>query len=536
MKPLTPFNGSCLSMPWLRHMSWAWTGAVCMTLAACGGGDAVSSLNQSPNQVQLIEAKALASGLLMASWLPAADDTTSTSALRYQLHASTNPDFTPNADTLKFEGTGVTMATINAGLNAGTRYAVRLIALDDSDASTTSAAFSVLVPNLPTPGVGSIAPTDAMRTVRTSFTVVGTDLPDSGLSVTVPGDSRAQCDTPTSLSASGFTVACTLYQLGSQALEIRAGTTLLATASVNVTTNVADINWAAPSTGNVYGKDTVYFDETVTFKATGTNLLADARMGFAVQQCSTPDVETGIPAANQRTFTCVFSGTQMGQMAGVLKAASGGTAVYSLQVPLATAPVSLATGKLTDTGITADQCLSRIGSTLGSCTSAEAIAFYPAQDGMVGRDVTDQANTDGKLGFSYSSVGSYSIEECVKDNITGLTWEGKPTTGLRAATNTYTNHGDNSADDASTYVAAVNAIKLCGYRDWRLPTTIELQGLVDYGVIYPGPTIDGIWFPNTQQKPYWTMTNVRLPKIIHFEAGWIQIGSQDRSHHVRLVR
>lgn len=178
------------------------------------------------------------------------------------------------------------------------------------------------------------------------------------------------------------------------------------------------------------------------------------------------------------------------------------SAAYVINVKAATPT----TGKLPDTGITAAQCYAAGSDALVSCTSAAAIALNPKQDGMVGRDVTSPSNTDGKLGFSYSTVGSYSKEECVKDNITGLIWEGKPATGLRAAANSYTNIGNNSANDASTYVAAVNAAKLCGYSDWRLPTVDELQGIVDYGVAYPGPTIDGTWFPNTQQWVYWSST------------------------------
>jgi hypothetical protein len=158
---------------------------------------------------------------------------------------------------------------------------------------------------------------------------------------------------------------------------------------------------------------------------------------------------------------------------------------------------------------------------------------------MVGRDVTSPSNTDGKLGFSYSAVGSYSKEECVKDNITGLTWEGKPTTGLRAAGNTYTNLGDNSVSDASAYVAAVNAARLCGYSDWRLPTADELQGIVDYGVAYPDPAIDVTWFPNTQQDVYWTGTGYAGHSndawFVDFGGGYVYYGRHG-SYLVRLVR
>lgn len=215
------------------------------------------------------------------------------------------------------------------------------------------------------------------------------------------------------------------------------------------------------------------------------------------------------------------------------------SAAYVINVKAATPT----TGKLPDTGITAAQCYAAGSDALVSCTSAAAIALNDKQDGMVGRDVTSPSNTDGKLGFSYSTVGSYSKEECVKDNITGLTWEGKPTTGLLAAANTYTNLGDNSANDASTYVAAVNAAKLCGYSDWRLPTADELQGIVDYSVASPGPTIDGTWFPNTQTwHYYWSGTgyagDASSAWLVGFADGYVPSGYDFRleSGYVRLVR
>ena len=91
---------------------------------------------------------------------------------------------------------------------------------------------------------------------------------------------------------------------------------------------------------------------------------------------------------------------------------------------------------LTDTGITSAQCYGEGSNTLVSCTSTEATSLNSQQDGMVGRDVSNPDNNDGKLGFSYSLVpnsggGTYDKTECVKDNITGLMWEGKPASGTR---------------------------------------------------------------------------------------------------------
>lgn len=110
---------------------------------------------------------------------------------------------------------------------------------------------------------------------------------------------------------------------------------------------------------------------------------------------------------------------------------------------------------------------------------------------------------DGKLGFSYSTVpnpvgGSFAVTDRVKDNITGLTWEGKTATGPRAGSNTYSHYDStteaqyydginyvvttqeqiDAASNSIGYKNAVNARALCGYTDWRLPTVDELQSLV----------------------------------------------------------
>ena len=290
-----------------------------------------------------------------------------------------------------------------------------------------------------------------------------------------------------------------------------------------------------------------------TFTIKGANLPSKSVISVADGACNPPVfIATGF------TAVCTPGGIP-GDKVVTIKTdtlANGGTVIDASRVvtvsasPIACQPPqvlqndvcvtpSSGTGKLPDTGITASQCYAAGSDALVSCTSAAAIALNSKQDGMVGRDVSNPGSSDGKLGFSYSAVGSYTKEECVKDNITGLTWEGKPTSGARAASAAYTNYGDNRAGDASAYVAAVNAAKLCGYTDWRLPAKDELQGIVDYSVASPGPTIDGTWFPNTQQYAYWTGTGYAGDSsyawFVHFLNGYVDYG-RTNYFHVRLVR
>jgi murein DD-endopeptidase MepM/ murein hydrolase activator NlpD len=168
------------------------------------------------------------------------------------------------------------------------------------------------------------------------------------------------------------------------------------------------------------------------------------------------------------------------------------------------ARLPVAIGQLNDTGITAGQCYAGGHVPLVSCVSAEALALNDSQDGMIGRDATHNDDSDGKAGFSFSLVpkatgGYYDRTECVKDNVTGLIWEGKTNDGgARDGGKTYSIWGDGRSGDASAYVEYVNSAALCGFSDWRIPSRVELQGLIDYGHAGLGPAVDSSWFPEAQ--------------------------------------
>lgn len=430
-----------------------------------------------------------------------------------------------------------------------------------------SAAYVV---NVLSTSVATVSPDAITRTLAGSFAIVGRDLPTSGISVTVPGDSKAVCQAPNNLTTSGFNIACQFYKLGAQTLEVRTATKLLGTVTVTVKTNVTGVTWTSPSTTS---SGTVKFGETVAFSVAGVNMLADPTMGFAVQLCGVSNTEMGTPSNTLRTFSCNFNNTAgavAGQMPGVVKDAPGGQVLFegwnvAVEVPVAP-PV--ATGRLPDTGITASQCYSAGSNALVSCTSAAAIALNSQQDGMVGRDVANNDDADGKAGFSYTKIGadgrtlpaSATAWSCVKDNITGLIWEVKTADGgLRDRTRTYTNYDSttslqlggtstptqaqiNAASNSVGFKNAVNIAGLCGATDWRLPTADELQSIVDYGVPYPGPTIDAAWFPNTVGNSFWSSSPyvdvASFAWFVSFDYGVVYNFGPGRSGAlpVRLVR
>jgi hypothetical protein len=311
------------------------------------------------------------------------------------------------------------------------------------------------------------------------------------------------------------------------------GRTSTVSRNINTSTLAPSISNITPSIATV--------NVPVSLTVTGTNLPNTVVLSMADATCS------AISGFSSTGFSVACTAASTGSKLITIKtntAANNGVMIDATRSVMVNT-VSLTTGSLTDTGITASQCYAAGSNTLVSCTSAAAIALSPTQDGMVGRDVTTPLASDGKLGFSYSTVGSYPITDCVKDNITGLVWEGKPASGTRSATNTYTNYDFATYGDVAYlntnslgYVAAVNAAALCGYTDWRLPTADELQTLVDYSSY--GLTIDATWFPNTQGNWYWTSSPYvgysYYAWVVSFSYGYVNYGYRYNYYYVRLVR
>lgn len=209
------------------------------------------------------------------------------------------------------------------------------------------------------------------------------------------------------------------------------------------------------------------------------------------------------------------------------------TAPAAAQAPSAAAPGTVV--KVPPTG--AQTCLAFDAKkdhwpTPQPCNGAGPLRLLPKQDGMLGK---------GRP--AYERVAGHPLTECVRDRVSGLVWEGKvdsgklqgmattagpqgaddlldnygphnePRPGSRANTDAYSYDGDGRPGDAMAYVAQVNAMRLCGYTDWRLPTTSELFGIADVNTLMDvdersrrlargQPAIDSRWFPNTVPGQY----------------------------------
>lgn len=196
----------------------------------------------------------------------------------------------------------------------------------------------------------------------------------------------------------------------------------------------------------------------------------------------------------------------------------------------------------------------------------------------------------GKTGYSVvfkacdanDEATYYDETECVRDNQSGLIWEGKTLLGLRAGDGKYNNLDSTSllqipANNVPTpalparaptqaeidspnnsigYKNTVNALKLCGASNWRMPTKEELQGIRTAGSTTGTTTqIDLTWFPNTNLNGYYATstpfgTQAELSSVVQFGAGtvdnWLRDGTvwdatkgvalPLRENSVRLVR
>lgn len=185
--------------------------------------------------------------------------------------------------------------------------------------------------------------------------------------------------------------------------------------------------------------------------------------------------------------------------------------------------------QLNDTGITFSGAAEVRNNT--DCIGASA----QAQDCATGRDVTHYDDSDGFAGFSFTRLDSQGratnaeqLPLCVRDNVTGLTWEARSSGITRYFWNQHAQR-----------VAAVNAERLCGFQDWRVPTIKELESLLILPG-YPVLHLDYRFFDGIREK-FWTKTRSTWDDglnvfYIDFDFGAIYTSSVYDYLPLRLVR
>jgi hypothetical protein len=290
----------------------------------------------------------------------------------------------------------------------------------------------------------------------------------------------------------------------------------------DVASKAASVSLFSPATA-VAGVKTTYLVSGVNLPVTVVTTLADGI-------CDTPTNVT----ATSFSVACT-AGSTTGAKAMIVKTdldSNGGWWIGQQALAVTAAP---RVGLLSDTGVTANQCYAAGSNALWSCTSVDAIALNDKQDGMVGRDVSNTDGIDGWLGSSYREVGAVGATSCVKDEVTGKTWQRTSTT-LTALPGTPMN------DEAVAALSAANTgTGLCGYTDWTIPSPSDLQGLVNYGITTGLGAIDGNWFT---AKPSWYFTLTQYLGgassnvwLVDFTRGQVNsVGSLSGSAELRLMR
>jgi len=249
--------------------------------------------------------------------------------------------------------------------------------------------------------------------------------------------------------------------------------------------------------------------------------------------------------------------------------------------------VSVQAAGLNDTGQTV--CYDAANAPV-ACSAAVGgdVGALPRQDARYGRDqasnVAFRKVGSGAAGFDYSKISNIGAQlpenaalgsggndwACTKDNVSGLVWEIKTTSGVRGNAHTYTWYSTDSAVNGGgsgtagtdtcggslsaapynnqcntqNFVTAVNSTGgLCGATDWRLPTLRELLTLVHSGTM--NPAIDTAHFPNNTNYSLttWSGSATAFNSNAAYYAWYVSFGdgyadylSRSYAFKVRVVR
>ncbi|MBK1640402.1 hypothetical protein CKO12_00585 [Chromatium okenii] len=256
---------------------------------------------------------------------------------------------------------------------------------------------------------------------------------------------------------------------------------------------------------------------TITSVPAGINCSTNCSANFA----SDSEIILNAAAATGSTFTGWSGGICSGTGACTLH-------LTAAQTVIATFRYSAGTLGLNDTGI--DTC--------GNATANRLpcpVAGFPRQDAEYGTNQFDFT----KLDLSGNELAATATNHaCVRDNVTGLTWEIKTKDGgSRDHKSLY------QWTERLAYVENVNAVRLCGFSDWRVPDIKELTGIVNYQHVIPKSAVVTSYFSDLDKigtLGFWseaTSSDIASSAwFLYFSNGAANYGNHNKKYHLRLVR
>jgi hypothetical protein len=225
-----------------------------------------------------------------------------------------------------------------------------------------------------------------------------------------------------------------------------------------------------------------------------------------------------------------------------------------------------------ESALTTPACLAKKLTQWGKLRQCQAVENGKALQGKLADPGKCQTKFDGQLAAISAKATAKAIacrygvngDGTVTDYNTGLVWEQKDNLDSTPnpadphdADNTYQWGAGGAAPDGAAFTGFLASLNDCassdgttltggfaGHCDWRLPSVVELAGIVDLSApgcsTFTGPCIDQTVFGPTVASYYWSATtSATLPAnawLVSFRNGSVLNGSKTIDLYVRGVR